>query len=109
MRGTTTYMNYNTTLPRRECPRPSASFAALLLFVRALVVTAFLLPATFATASMTVAPGLTVKNDTDKIITIAVHYKSIRDFWDTTSFVVIPARQSKDMPVGSNNSVFYYY
>jgi hypothetical protein len=79
------------------------------LKIATVVVAGSLLPSTFAAASLTVTPGLTVKNACNKDIVIAVHYRDSRRNWTTASFTSIRARQQKDRVVSSDNSVFYYY
>ena len=76
--------------------------------VKAAVVAGLLSAAASANATLTVTPGLTVTNACSTDIAIAVHYKS-NTGWSTTSFVSIPARQSKERVASSSNSIFYYY
>ena len=76
--------------------------------VKAAVMAGLLFPAVSANASMTVTPGLTVTNSCNTDIAIAVHYKG-NTGWSTTSFVSIPAKQTKERVVSSSNSIFYYY
>jgi uncharacterized membrane protein len=75
---------------------------------KAAVIAGLLLPAASANASLTVTPGLTVTNSCNTDIAIAVHYKGSTG-WNTTSFVSIPARKTKERVVSSSNSIFYYY
>ncbi|HEY5706811.1 MAG TPA: DUF1036 domain-containing protein [Terrimicrobiaceae bacterium] len=64
---------------------------------------------TIGNASMTVTPGLTVRNNCAHQIIIAVHYKDSGGNWRTTSFISIPPQQQRNHVVSSNNSIFYYY
>lgn len=76
--------------------------------VNAAVIAGLFFPAVPVNATLTVNPGLTVRNKCGAGIAIAVHYKG-NTGWNTTSFVTIPAGIQKERVVSSNNSVFYYY
>lgn len=76
---------------------------------RATLVAGFLLAPVTADASLTVTPGLTVVNTCPSDVIIAVHYKTSRGDWTTTSFVSIPARKRKNAVVSSPNRIFYIY
>lgn len=76
--------------------------------VKASLIAGLLFPVLSANATMTVTPGLAVTNACNTDITIAVHYKGSTG-WNTTSFVNIPARKTKERVASSSNSIFYYY
>jgi hypothetical protein len=78
---------------------------------KAILIAAFLLAPAPASASLTVNPGLTVSNQCNRDIIIAVYYKDSRGFWATTSFTSIPARKQKERvaSLALGNPTFYYY
>jgi hypothetical protein len=77
--------------------------------VKVLVIPGFLLAPSWASASLTVTPGLTVDNQCHKDIIIAVRYVDSRGNWATSPFTSIRAKARKNAVVSSNNSIFYYY
>jgi hypothetical protein len=76
---------------------------------RAILISALVLAAAPAQASLTVVPGLTVHNKCPWDLAIAVRYKDVRGYWTTSGFTTVLARQRKERVISSDNSVFYYY
>lgn len=79
------------------------------VLAKTVVVAGFLLAVALAEASMTVTPGLTVRNRCDKNIIVAVYYKDSSGDWTTTSFTSIRAAGEQERVASSDNSIFYYY
>lgn len=77
--------------------------------LKALVLAVALMTPAVADASLTVVPGLTVRNGCGKHIIFAVRYQDFRRNWVTQSFIGINAGETKTHVVGMGGPVLYYY